>query len=156
MRRVFIHLFDLFAIVGGGLLILGGLIDATQAAGTEPPFLALNMMRPALTLVGFAMFTLPLTRRFAYHALTNPANVVECGDVGRALHRIGLLQRVHEGNLYAVDLDDAALARALDGQDGLWRFLGPAYQDPQLRRQIDPSLLARLEAIADKPVPVHG
>jgi len=152
LRHRILHIMDAVSVAAGLSLAAAGIMELSQAQaallGGEPP--SAQWLQPVLVLVGFLLATLPLSRRLAYHSMLNPANVAECHEVGQALERIALMQRVQAGNLYAADLEDAALERAFDGPEGLWAWLRPAYEDEALRRQIHPNLLRRIEAVANR------
>ncbi|HLN25500.1 MAG TPA: hypothetical protein VK558_16120 [Patescibacteria group bacterium] len=145
------HLLDAIAI-GVGLLLLvmlaGGLspADAAVLSAAHP---AGPLSQTLMGILGAGFTTFPVTRRLAYRHLIAADNLAECDDVGQALQRLAMQQRVQAGNLYLVDLPEDSILRAFDGDEGgVWAWLAPAYADPALRRQFDPRLLARLDAIA--------
>ncbi len=150
LHKKILHVIDAVSVAAGLSLAVTGVMDfsSANAAILDGQPLSSQWLQPMLVLLGFVLLTFPLSRRLAYHSMLNPANVAECHEVGQALERIALMQRVQAGNLYALDLDDAALQRAFDGPQGLWTWLRPAYEDPALRRQIHPDLLRRLEQTA--------
>lgn len=159
MKKLLLHLFDILAVISGATLVVGGLTDLEQvnAEVMNAGGASFSLLQPMLMVAGIALISLPATRRLLFWALMNPSNIAECGDMGRALQRIGLMERVQAGNLYATELDEEGFVHALDGEEGMWQFLGPAYRDPQLREQFDPALLTHLQALAEKhPEAVQG
>ena len=150
LRNRILHIFDAVSVSAGLFLFATGVMDFSEANAALPSGVPLSShwVQPVLVLLGFVLVTLPLSRRLAYHSMLNPSNVAECQEVGHALERIALMQRVQAGNLYAADLEDEALERAFDGPKWLWTWLRPAYEDEALRRQIHPNLLRRLERMA--------
>jgi len=145
------HLLDAFAI-GSGLLLLVMSVagfapaDAAVLTGALP---AGPLSQPLLGVFGAAFTTFPMTRRMVYRHWIATDNLAECDDVGQALWRLAMQQRVQMGNLYLLDLPEDSIRRAFDGdENGQWEWLQPAYADPALRRQFDPRLLSRLEALA--------
>jgi hypothetical protein len=145
------HLVDAIAVAGGLFLLVvmaagGTPADAAMLSAVGP---AGPLSQPLLGFLGAAFITFPVTRRLAYRHFIATDNLAECNDVGQALQRLAMQQRVQAGNLYLVDLPEDSILRAFDGDEGgVWAWLQPAYDDPALRRQFDPRLLTRLEAMA--------
>ncbi len=148
MSAKLFHFLDGLAVILGGVMLTAVIMSlspaeaATGLGGLVPP-----ESHPFLGFFGLTLATLPGSRRLIRHALTPPHEMREYQDMGRALHRIALLQRVQAGNLYLTHLDDDGILNVFHGAHGLWEWLGPVYDDAALRGQMHPHLLARLEAV---------
>jgi hypothetical protein len=139
-----------------GLCVLMGLAVLFTVLVNNSPAEAASLLdsiggkgsHPIGILLGFTLTSLPLSRRVIYHSLMRPGDVREVSEMGQALHRIALFQRVQAGNVYLVDMDDQGVNNVFSSEKGLWEWLGPAYHDVSLRRQMHPKLLERLDRLS--------
>ncbi|HVI49899.1 MAG TPA: hypothetical protein VM661_01670 [Candidatus Sulfotelmatobacter sp.] len=152
MNRL-LHILDGVAVLLGIAVLLAAVINNSPAeAATVLESVAGRHSQPIGVILGFTLTSLPLSRRAVYHAFMRPADMRELHDVGRALQRIALMQRVQAGNIYLAHMDDQGVRNVFSSDKGLWDWLSPAYRDESLRRQMHPKLLSRLDALAEE----HG
>lgn len=128
-----------------GLVILGAVfvnLSVAEAAGLSD----LLGGRPAHPLAGFAgvaLSTLPVTRRLGGRLLFGNDNIAEFTEMSAAMRRIGLLHRVQAVNLYLAGLPDESWDNVFANKRELWSWLGEAYRDDALRRQMHPDVARR-------------
>lgn len=143
------HLLDGIAVILGSIILVAAFANlSTAEAATSLTLLTGKSNQPLVALFGFTLGTFPVSRRIVYHALMANGDVKEYQEVGHALQRLALMQRVQAGNLYLAHMDDCGIRNVFDSEQGLWDWLGPAYEDPALRRQLHPDLLLRLETLS--------
>lgn len=148
MNRL-LHILDGVAVLLGMAVLLSAVINVSSAeAATVLESMAGRHSQPIGVMLGLGLTSLPLSRRAVYHALMRPSDMRELHDVGHALHRIALMQRVQAGNIYLAHMDDQGVRNVFQSDKGLWDWLSPAFHDESLRRQMHPKLLARLETLA--------
>jgi hypothetical protein len=138
------HLLEGVAVLLG-LIILGAMfvnLSVAEAAGL-PDLLVSQHSHPLVGFAGFTLATLPLTRRMAHHLLFNSSNVVEFNEMTLAVRRLGLLNRVQAVNVYLADLPDSSWNNVFPSDVELWAWLGEAYEDEALRKQMHPDVMRR-------------
>lgn len=149
MNRL-LHLLDGIAVLAGLAVLFTVLVNNSpaEAAGLLDG-ISPGHGHPVGILLGFGLTTLPVSRRVVYHSLMSPGDMREIHEMGAALHRVALFQRVQAGNVYLAHFDDEGVRNVFASEAGLWDWLGPAYRDDSLRRQMHPKLLSRLERLAE-------
>jgi len=153
MMNRLLHILDgLAVLLGIGVLLAAVVNNSPAEAATVLESVAGKHSQPLGVMLGFTLTSLPLSRRAIYHALMRPADMRELHDVGNALHRIALFQRVQAGNVYLAHMDDQGVRNVFTTEQGLWEWLSPAYHDASLRSQMHPKLLNRLEKLSQ----IHG
>jgi len=146
-----VHLLEGVAVLLG-LVILGAMfvnLSVAEAAGL-PDMLVSQQAHPLAAFAGFTLATLPLTRRMGHHLLFSANNVVEFNEMTLAVRRLGLLNRVQAVNVYLADLPDSSWNNVFASDSELWAWLGEAYEDESLRKQMHPDV-ARRTALAAPP-----
>lgn len=147
--RKIMHFIDALAVAAGALVLTAALFDLAPAeAASLVNAVHGSTGQPLTLLLGATLATLPGSRRVLWPALFSHHDLAECHDVADAVRRVGLQQRVQAANLYMTDLSDEAVTRAFGDAKSLQDWFGPALADPQLRRQIDPRVLQRIETLA--------
>lgn len=148
MNRL-LHVLDgLCVLVGLAVLFVLLVNNSPAVAASLLDGIPVHQGHPVGIILGLGLTSAPLSRRVIYHSLMRPGELRELTEVGHALHRIALFQRVQAGNVYLTHMDEQGVRNVFSSEKGLWDWLGPAYRDETLRRQMDPKLQSRLDRLA--------
>ncbi len=138
-----VHVIEVIAVVLGLFILTATLVNLSVAEAAGVPDL---LVRDSHTLWGGAglfLTTLPVTRRVAQHIFLDDAGVCEFQEMTTAMRRIGLQNRVQATNLYLAGLPDESWRKVFADDRDLWAWLGEAYGDEALRRQMHPDVAMR-------------
>lgn len=145
-----IHIFDGVCVVLGLTILVAAFLNISVAEAAGATAILDQDAHPFVVLAGFTLTTLPVGRRLLFHVFVNQDNVIEFHQIGSALHRMGLLNRVQVTNLYLAGLSDESWRNVFANDDELWNWLGEAYRDPALRQQMHPDVARRTEVAGQR------
>lgn len=147
MPRV-IHLIEAIAVILGLVIITATFVNLSVAEAAGIPSILDRDSNPFVALAGFTLATLPASRRLLVHAFGDSENISEFRQMSTAMRRIGLLNRVQATNLYLAGLPDESWHNVFADDGELWSWLGEAYGDDALRRQMHPDVERRASMAA--------
>lgn len=147
MLRI-IHVVEVIAVVLGLFILTAVFINLSVAEAAGLPGLVVQDNHSLLGGAGLFLSTLPMTRRVARHVFFDDQGVCEFQEMTTAMRRIGLQNRVQATNLYLAGLPDESWNKVFSDDRDLWAWLGEAYRDDALRRQMHPDVAMRTQRAA--------
>ena len=140
-----IHIVEVLCVALGLFFIVGAFfnLSVAEAAGLSGSFV--RDTHPLLGFAGIALASVPVTRRMALQMFCDDGAVAEFQEMTSAMRRIGLQHRVQATNLYLAGLPDESWRKVFPNDRELYSWLGEAYHDSALRRQMHPDVASRTE-----------
>ena len=143
-----IHVIEAISVILGLFILTATFVNLSVAEAAGLPSLLVRDSHVLLGGAGMVLTTLPLTRRLTQQVFFSNGHVSEFKEMTNAMRRIGLQNRVQATNLYLAGMPDESWNKVFPSDRELWRWLGEAYEDGALRRQMHPDVAMRAERAA--------